>query len=126
MKIILECADQADLAEIMAKLEIIEGKLAVMATQEQIDALVAQVDQLGSDLNTAVQGIQGDLDALKAANPGVDITALQASVGNLANVVAAAQAVDAENPAPAPAAPADAPADVPPADQPPADGQPVA
>lgn len=79
-----------------AQLNRIEKRL--MATQDQVDALKATVDQLGGDLATAVSGIQSDLDALKKANPAVDISALEASVATLSTAVQGAQAVDAENP----------------------------
>jgi hypothetical protein len=58
-----------------------------MATQSQIDALT-------SAITTAIAGIRADLEAIKAANPAVDLSGLQASVDALA-------ALDAENPPPA-------------------------
>ena len=73
-------------------------RLDIMATQADIDALTAQITDRDAALATALAGIQGDLDALKAANPAVDITALQASVAALGDTVAQAAAVDAENP----------------------------
>ena len=69
-----------------------------MATQADIDAIKASIDTFATDLGAALDGIQGDLDALKAANPAVDLSALQASVTALAGVVTRAQDVDAENP----------------------------
>jgi hypothetical protein len=90
--------------ETLAALRIVHGQTTrigdKMATQEDVDALKATVDQLGGTLGTALAGIQSDLDALKAANPGVDISALQASVSNLATAVDQATAIDAENPVP--------------------------
>jgi hypothetical protein len=71
-----------------------------MATQEDVNALQATVDQLGGSLSTALVGIQGDLDALKEAHPELDLSALQASVSNLATAVDQATAIDAENPVP--------------------------
>jgi hypothetical protein len=73
-----------------------------MATQAELDALVAQIDALGGTLTTALAGIQADLDALVAANPGLDVTALTASVGALTGLVDQAVAIDAENPVPPP------------------------
>ena len=89
---------RCDCRDILQLLHTINGRLDTMATQTDIDALTAQLATLSSDLSGAVAGIQADLDALKAANPAVDITALQASVASLSTVVASAQAVDAENP----------------------------
>jgi len=74
-----------------------------MATQAELDALVAQIDALGGTLTTALAGIQADLDALIAANPGLDVTALVASVASLTGLVDQAVAIDAENPVPPPA-----------------------
>jgi hypothetical protein len=87
-----------ELTELQRKFTTIFGRLERMATQSDVDALVAAVDVLGTDLTTAVAGIQSDLDALKAANPGVDLGALTASIGALSTAVSAAKAVDAENP----------------------------
>jgi hypothetical protein len=69
-----------------------------MSTQADVDALKGTIDALGGSLSTALTGIQSDLDALKAANPGVDITALQASVSALSTAVDQATSIDAENP----------------------------
>ena len=89
-----------ELARIAAQLDTILGRLNLMATQTDIDNLTAQLTTVGEALNTAVVGIQADLDALKAANPAVDITALSASVEALVAASAAVTAIDAENPAP--------------------------
>lgn len=58
----------------------------IMATQAQLDALVTR-------LNTAVAGIRQDIADIKAANPAVDFSALEESIGGL-------EGLDAENPAP--------------------------
>ena len=89
-----------ELARIAAQLDTITGRLETMATQTDIDNLTAQLTAVGDALNTAVAGIQADLDALKAANPAIDITALSTSVAALVTAAAAVTAVDAENPAP--------------------------
>jgi hypothetical protein len=74
-----------------------------MATQADVDAIKASIDQFGTDLSTALDGIQSDLDALKLANPALDLTALQASTSALSTVVSRATDVDAENPVVPPA-----------------------
>lgn len=81
------------------KLDAIYERLTLMATQTDVDTLTAKLDDLSTQLDTAVTGIQGDLDALKAANPGVDVSALSASVDRLATVAQRATDTDAENPA---------------------------
>jgi hypothetical protein len=79
-----------------------------VATQIEIDTLTTLVASQSSqitDLATALAGIQTDIDTLIAGQvPGepVDLTGLQAAVGDLVNTlgaqVTAAQAIDAENP----------------------------
>lgn len=59
---------------------------AIMATQAQLDALVSRID-------TAVAGIRQDIADIKAANPGIDLSALEDRVAGL-------EGLDAENPAP--------------------------
>jgi hypothetical protein len=61
-------------------------KEILMATQAQIDALVTRIDK-------AVTDIRQDIADLKAANPSVDVSKLEASIGKL-------EGLDAENPAP--------------------------
>ena len=85
---------------IVAALRTINERINTMATQADIDALTAQLTDLGVTLGTALAGIQSDLDALVVANPGVDVTALSASVAALSTAVEQATAIDAENPAP--------------------------
>ena len=69
-----------------------------MATQADIDALVAQLDTIGGSLTAALAGIQGDLDTLKAANPALDLTSLQDKVTALTALSEQATAIDAETP----------------------------
>lgn len=64
----------------------IEGAM-IVATQADVDALTAAVGDLESQvtadetqLGTAVAGIQAEIDALKNANPALDLTGLQAKV----------------------------------------------
>jgi len=71
------------LREILRKVE------QIMATQqEQLDAIVSRID-------AATAGIRQDIADLKAANPGVDFTALEERVTGL-------EGLDAENPEAAP------------------------
>lgn len=58
----------------------------IMTKQEELDAFVARID-------TATAGIRQDIADLKAANPGVDFSALEERVAGL-------EGLDAENPEP--------------------------
>lgn len=75
-------------------------------TQEKLDALTASVDQARADFAEAAAGIQGDLDELKrqvAEGQTPDFTAIDASVGALAEQAQAFKAIDAQNPEQVPA-----------------------
>lgn len=58
--------------------------LIMTAQQDALDALVARID-------AATMGIRQDIADLKAANPGVDFSALEEKVSGL-------EGLDAENP----------------------------
>jgi uncharacterized protein YjlB len=71
----------------------IEGAM-IVATQADVDALTAAVGDLESqvtadetELGTAVAGIQAEIDALKNANPALDLTGLQAKVTDAQSAV---------------------------------------
>jgi len=72
-----------------------------MATQADINALSARIDSANLAFTTGLQGVRDDIAALKAANPGVDTTALEASVSALEADVSGLTELDSENPAPA-------------------------
>jgi hypothetical protein len=76
--------------------------------QADVDALTAQVDQVTADLTTAQAAIQTEIDALSAANPGVDLTALQAAVAPLDAAVVALGGLTPTPPVAPPAPPAPA------------------
>jgi hypothetical protein len=57
------------------------------ATQADIDALTAEVNQVATDLGDAQSKLQAEIDALAAQ--GVDVTALQAAVQPLDGAVQA-------------------------------------
>lgn len=76
----------------------LEAKMA--ATQADVDALTSTLDELGGSLRAALSGIQGDLDQLKAAHPSLDLSTVTDKVNTLADLVAQASTIDAENPAP--------------------------
>lgn len=62
-----------------------------MAQQEQLNALAARIA-------ASTTAIRQDIADLKAANPALDLTALETSVGGL-------EGLDAENPVPSPEPP---------------------
>jgi hypothetical protein len=61
-----------------------EIKEIVMATQEQVDAIVARID-------SSTTAIRQDIADIKAAHPEIDLGPLEASVAGL-------ESLDAENP----------------------------
>lgn len=72
---------------------------STMATQADVDAIAARVDAATTAVTTGVAAIRADIATLKEANPGVDTTALEASVGKLESEVADVNELDDENPA---------------------------
>jgi short-subunit dehydrogenase involved in D-alanine esterification of teichoic acids len=86
--------------QLMTKINTLLERTRHMAKQEDVDAVVAQLDTLSQ----ALVNIQGDLDVLVAnqgAGQEIDLTALQAKVNAL---VSQAIAIDEEN-APPPVEP---------------------
>lgn len=75
------------------KVAINKIRSSQMATQDQVDALTAELTAETSSLNAAVAGIQAEIAALQAANPAVDLTALQAQADALGAAVSAAAAL---------------------------------
>lgn len=80
---------------------LVEG-VRLMATQDQIDQLTAAVNGAADRISTGIDGVRQDIADLKAANPAVDVSALEASVGRLAGEADQLAALDAENPPAAP------------------------
>lgn len=70
-----------------------------MATQADVDALSSRVDAATAAVQTGVTNIRADIETLKSANPGVDTTALEASVSALESEVTDVTELDEENPA---------------------------
>lgn len=75
-----------------------------MATQADVDALTVAVGQISTDLATAQTELQAEIDSLSAANPGLDLTALQAAVAPVDEAVQQLGALKPTPPAPAPTA----------------------
>ena len=79
-----------------------------MATQAEVDALTTQAGSIAEDLAKAETVLQTEIDALSAANPGLDLTKLQAAVSPLdqaAKDLAGLKPTPAPAPTPAPPAP---------------------
>mgnify|MGYP006330417985 FL=1 len=93
----------------LRRLVMIMGE-TMAATQQEIDNLVGRVNAVETAVTDGVAGIRSDIETLKAENPGVDITALEASVAQLESGVTGLTTLDAENPA-APVEPTDPPVD---------------
>lgn len=55
--------------------------------QGQIDALTSQVTQVSSDLETATQNLQAEIDSLASANPSLDLSALTNAIAPLDEAV---------------------------------------
>lgn len=68
----------------------------VSATQDQVNALAVVLHQEDSDLNAAVTRIQAWIDN----HPDLDLSELQAEVGNLGSAVSSAAALVPAPPAP--------------------------
>lgn len=69
-----------------------------MASQGDVDALSQRVDAATDAVATGVAGIRQDIADLKDANPGVDTSALEASVSRLESSVSDVTELDSENP----------------------------
>lgn len=112
-------------------LAVVHRMEANMATQEQVDALTASVQEASSRIgdgvgraNTSLDAVRQDIADIKSANPSVDLSALESSVGNLSDAVAPLSTLadnlselDTENPALPPAEPAPAPVEPAPGDE---------
>lgn len=56
-----------------------------MNDTEKLAAVEANVAQVESDLTTSQGTLQAEIDALKASNPGLDFSKLEAEVAGLDN-----------------------------------------
>ena len=92
----------ATLDQILAAVRLANQKLDVLMTQsDDLAADVQAIDQAVTDLGTAATAIEAEIASLKAANPALDLTALDAAVGSLKTAVSGVAAI-----APPPAPPA--------------------
>lgn len=100
-------------------LAVVHRMEANMATQEQVDALTASVQEASSRIgdgvgraNTSLDAVRQDIADIKTANPNLDLSALESSVGSLSDAVSPLSTLadnlselDTENPALPPAEP---------------------
>jgi chromosome segregation ATPase len=95
---------------LMGRLTRMENIL--MATQAQVDDLTARVGALApvvTSISDGVANIRQDIANIRAENPGVDLSALEATVtgieGDLSSAATTVADLDAENPAATPTDP---------------------
>lgn len=82
---------QADIARLQMTTHRMETIMA--ANQADIDALAVKLGELKDNLTSADAGIQAEIDALKAANPALDLSGVQAAVDALSTQVDATSAL---------------------------------
>jgi hypothetical protein len=84
----------ATLDQILNALTTANRKLdVIMSQQDDINADVQAVQQAVDDLGTAATSIEDEITALKAANPALDLTGLDAAVGSLKTAVSGVAAI---------------------------------
>ena len=84
----------ATLDQVLAAITVANQKLDVIMTQQDdLAADVQAIDQAVTDLGTAATAIEAEIAALKAANPALDLTALDTAVGSLKTAVSSVAAI---------------------------------
>jgi hypothetical protein len=85
------------LGDILAGINALHQELQRMSqtNQEHADALAARINAMDGTLKAGVAAITAEIAALKAANPAVDFTGLDAAVTALGTDVAATAAIPA-------------------------------
>lgn len=84
----------ATLDQVLAAVNSANRKLDVlMSQQDELNADVQAVQQAVTDLGTAATAIETEIAALKAANPALDLTALDAQVASLKTAVSGVAAI---------------------------------
>lgn len=73
---------------------VIDNEEQIMTDQEHVDAEVQAIGAVVTDLGAATANIQAEIDALKAAHPAVDFTALDAAVASLQGAQAGVDALE--------------------------------
>jgi len=84
----------ATLDQVLAAITTVSRKLdVIMSQQDDINADVQALDQAVTDLGTAASAIEAEIASLKAANPALDLTALDTAVGSLKTAVSGVAAI---------------------------------
>ena len=82
--------------QILTQLHVINLKLDVlMSQQDDITADVNTIEAGVTALGTAAAAIQAEIDALKAANPALDLTGLDKAAADLTGAVSGITAITA-------------------------------
>lgn len=90
----------ATLAQVLTQLSIINQKLDVIMSQQDetsadLAADVTTIEAGVANLSTAEAAIQAEIAALKAANPALDLTALDKAAADLTGAVSGISAIAA-------------------------------
>lgn len=82
--------------KVLAQLQVINEKLDVlMSQQDDINADVTAIEAGVAGLGTAAAAIQAEIDALKAANPALDLSGLDKAAADLNGAVSGITAIAA-------------------------------
>jgi hypothetical protein len=82
------------LTQILNQLKTVNKKLDVlMSQQDDITADVTTIEAGVANLGTAVTAIQAEIDALKAANPQLDLSGLDKAAADLTGAVSSVTAL---------------------------------
>lgn len=80
--------------QILRSLQELHAKVdVIMSQQDDINADVTTIEQGVSNLGTAATAIQAEIAALQAANPSLDLTALNQAAADLTGAVSAVSAI---------------------------------
>lgn len=80
--------------QILRSLQELHAKVdVIMSEQDDINADVTTIEQGVAALGTAAAAIQAEIDALKAANPTLDLTGLDKAAADLTGAVGSVSAL---------------------------------
>ena len=80
--------------QILRSLQELHAKVdVIMSQQDDINADVTTIEQGVANLGTAATAIQAEIDALKAANPSLDLSGLDQAAADLTGAVSAVSAI---------------------------------
>jgi predicted nucleic acid-binding Zn-ribbon protein len=80
--------------QLLQSLQALHAKVDIlMSEQDQINADVTTIEEGVANLGTAAAAIQAEIDALKAANPSLDLSALDKAAADLTGAVTTVAAI---------------------------------